>query len=329
MKHLTDELRYEISAYLKAGLSKPSIAFVLGVHKTTIYREIERNGYGRHRTYKPKEAQRRAEYRWNHRKLPRKLKGDMLNIVLELLTKEHYSPEQIVGYCNRKGIAMISHEAIYQWIWKDKKSGGSLYLYLRHRQKRYSRRGRKKMKRGCIQNRVDISQRPSIVNERSRFGDFEMDTIIGSSHSEHILTINERSTGMAWIRKMANASAKEALKQAVIALKPLADYGLVKTITSDNGAQFAYHQLIAKELKADFYFATPYHSWERGSNENLNGLIRQYIPKRAPFKNISTNDLSEIEDRLNNRPRKRYNFSTPYELFNCLTGKNQKVAFNI
>ncbi|PKP38475.1 MAG: IS30 family transposase [Bacteroidetes bacterium HGW-Bacteroidetes-14] len=329
MKHLTVERRYEISAYLRAGLSKPLIANLLGVNKTTIYREIERNGYGRYRTYKSKEAQRRAEYRWNHRKLPRKLKGEMLEKAKELLMEEHYSPEQIAGDCKKKGVAMVSHEAIYQWIWNDKKNGGYLFRYLRHQQRRYRKRGRKSKKRGAIQNRVDISQRPSIVDERTRFGDFEMDTIIGASHSEHILTINDRATGIVRIRKMLNASAAEALRQAVKALKPMSDNGLVKTITSDNGIQFAYHQEIAKELNADFFFATPYHSWERGSNENTNGLIRQYIPKGTSFKNITIADLEEIEAKLNNRPRKRYKFSTPNEMFNYLTGKNQKVAFTI
>lgn len=260
MKHLTLEQRYEIHAYLKAGFSKPLIASFLGVHKTTIYREIERNGYSRYRVYKLKEAQRRAEYRWNHRKLSRKLKGEMLDKAIELLTKEHYSPEQIVGDCKKKGVTMVSHEALYQWIWKDKKSGGDLFNYLRHQERRYRKRGTKNKKRGPIQNRVDISLRPAIVDERSRFGDFEMDTIIGASHSEHILTINERTSGKVWIRKMYNASAVEALRQAVKCLKPLADKELVKTITTDNGIQFAYHQQIAKELNIDYFFATPYHS---------------------------------------------------------------------
>lgn len=128
---------------------------------------------------------------------------------------------------------------------------------------------------------------------------------------------------------MYNASAAEALRQAVKCLKPLADKELVKTITTDNGIQFAYHQQIAKELNIDYFFATPYHSWERGSNENLNGLIRQYIPKRTSFKQITISDLEEIESKLNNRPRKRFKFSTPNEMFNLLTSEIPKVAFTI
>jgi IS30 family transposase len=156
-----------------------------------------------------------------------------------------------------------------------------------------------------------------------------MDTIVGSSHSEHILTINERATGKVWIRKMYNASASEALRQVGRALRPLAGKGLVKTITTDNGVQFSCHQQIARELNIDYYFATPYHSWERGSNENLNGLIRQYIPKKTSFKHITMSDLEEIESKLNSRPRKRFKFSTPDQMFNLLTGEIPKVAFNI
>lgn len=321
MKHLTQEQRYEIAAYLKAGYSKPDIAILLGVHKSTVYREIERNGYGRYRTYKPKEAQKRAEYRWGHRKFPRKLKDEMLELAHHLLVEEHYSPEQIVGYCNKHGYKMVSHETLYKWIWSDKKSGGTLFHYLRCRERRYRKRGSKSKKRGAIQDRKDISERPEIVDQRIRFGDFEMDTIVGASHSEHILTINERVTGKVWIRKLSGATAMETAKQAINALKELSVKGLVKTITSDNGIQFAKHKLIAECLNTAFYFATPYHSWERGSNENLNGLIRQYIPRGTSFKKLTQTDIHEIEDRLNNRPRKRLKFSTPNELFNLLTTK--------
>ena len=149
---------------------------MLGVHKITVYREIERNGYGRYRTYKAKEAQKRAEYRWGHRKFPRKLKDEMLELAHHLLVEEHYSPEQIVGYCNKYGYKMVSHETLYKWIWSDKKSGGTLFQCLRCRERRYRKRGSKSKKRGAIQDRKDISERPEIVDQRIRFGDFEMNT---------------------------------------------------------------------------------------------------------------------------------------------------------
>lgn len=319
MKHLTIEQRYALSAYLQAGFNQSEIAEKLHVHKSTISREIQRNGYSRYRKYKPRIAQYRAEYRWRNRKLPRRFKDDVRSFAQSLLEQD-YSPEQIVGYCRKEGITMVSHETIYRWIWWDKRHNGYLHTHLRHRGRRYAKRSYSKKRRGIIPNRIDIDERPLIVEKRERFGDFEIDTIIGASHSQHILTIVDRTSGYGMLRKLRKGTAEEAAKQIIDLLKDFARMGLVKTITSDNGSQFYSHQIVSEKLQAGFYFAKPYHSWERGSNENFNGLVRQYIPKSADFKNISETFLDEVEYLLNSRPRKRLNYDSPLERLNQLTG---------
>ena len=327
MKHLTEEQRYEIYGYLRAGFKKSKIAEMLGVHKSTITRELQRNGYGNSRQYIPGEAQKKAERRWRHRKLLRKHDKSMKTRVEYYLRKLQLSPEQIVGYCRRKGISIVSHETIYQWIWRDKKYGGDLYKHLRHKGRKYRRRGLQNNSRRHIPNAVDISERPAIVDERTRFGDFEVDTIVGNSQSQHILTITERSTGLLIMRKLNRPTAKETEDKMIEALSFLAQREHVKTITADNGIQFANHQAISKELRADFYFARPYHSWERATNENTNGLIRQYIPKSSDFNLLSEDDIRQIEDKLNKRPRKRLKFASPYEAAKNKIKIDLKVAF--
>jgi IS30 family transposase len=213
----------------------------------------------------------------------------------------------------------VSTESIYQHIWKDKKEKGNFYLSLRTTGKRYRKRGSKKDSRGVLSNRRLIEDRPKIVDLKQRFGDLEIDTIIGKNHKGAIVTINDRATGILRM-KIIKAKESELVKQAAIELlenwKPY-----LFTITSDNGKEFAMHQEIATVLEVDFYFANPYSPWERGANENLNGLIRQYIPKSTSFEEITIERIIEIQEKLNNRPRKRFNFETPNYMF------NQKVAF--
>ena len=326
MKHLTSDQRYEISAFLKAGLNKSQIAEQLHVHKSTISREIRRNGYSRYRVYKPKIAQARAEYRWLHRKLPRRFKEDVKETARKLLEKG-FSPEQIVGYCRKHGIKMVSHETLYQWIWWDKKHKGMLYKNLRQRGRRHTKRGNSRKRRGVIPNRVDISERPAIVAERNRFGDVEIDTIVGGIRGQHILTIVDRAAGIGLLRKLKQGTAEETADELIDMLKDFARIGILKTITADNGLQFAAHEKVADALNCDFYFARPYHSWERGSNENFNGLVRQYIPKGTNFDEITVEFLGQVEESLNNRPRRRYGFSTPLERFSELTGLSAEKFF--
>jgi len=234
------------------------------------------------------------------------------------------SPEQIVGRALLNGLEMVSHERIYQHIWEDKKKGGALYEHLRTKGKCYRKRGSLKDQRGIIPNRRHISDRPAVVEEKSRIGDLEIDTVIGKNHKGALVTINDRKTNMVKLRKVNSKQAQDVKKAT---LNALADWGFIKTITSDNGKEFAYHEQIAEALTIDFYFATPYHSWERGANENANGLIRQYIPKQTDFDAITEQYVQYVEDELNNRPRKKHGFLTPNEVLLKKINQTEKVAF--
>ena len=211
---------------------------------------------------------------------------------------------------------MVSHETIYRWIWEDKRKKGTLYKYLRRKGKKYNKRRNSHAGRGYIPNRVDIEERPAIVDLKERFGDLEIDTVIGSNHKGALVTINDRLTSKVWIRKLSGKDAAPLALKTIEALQPIKD--LIHTITADNGKEFAKHQEIAKELQISFYFYKPYHSWERGANENTNGFIRQYIPKGTDFSEITDEFGSRIENKLKNRPRKRLGNLTPNEKFNLL-----------
>jgi len=214
----------------------------------------------------------------------------------------------------------VSHETIYQYVWWDKAHGGDLYKHLRHRGRRHKKRGDSRKRRGTIPNRIDISERPKIVNRKTRVGDYEVDTIVGAARSQHILTLNDRKTGKLWLRKLANPTAFEAANKIIGILERLKEYDLVKTITADNGLQFADHERVSEETEVAFYFARPYHFWERGANENTNGLVRQYIPKGSDFSNITEEFLEEVEKKLNEHPRKRHGFLSPDAVFSKMTG---------
>ena len=329
MKHLSEGQRYEISALLRAHHTRTEIARIVGVHKSTITRELKRNSYMGTRNYYPEYAQRKADQRRRMRALNYKktIPRTVFETARRYIVEEQYSPEQVVGYCRLHGIRMCSHESLYKWIWMDKRRGGTLYMSLRRRGRKYAKRGAINNSRHHIPDAIDISQRPLIVDERCRFGDFEVDTIVGSTHKQHILTVVERKAGLLFMARLKRPTAQETADSLIRLLSPLARAGYVKTITSDNGKQFAGHQKVASNLGAEFYFARPYHSWERGTNENTNGLIRQYIPKKSNFDNYSDEDLLRIQTKLNSRPRKRLGYSTPNELFKSLTQIDESVAF--
>ena len=330
MKHLSEGQRYEISALVRAHLTKTEIAAIVGVHKSTITRELKRNSYLGTNSYYAAFAQRKAEQRRRicSRNFKRSTPRSVFETARELIVSEQYSPEQVVGHCRRHGIRMCSHETLYKWIWKDKRCGGDVYLSLRHRGKKYRKRGAVNNSRRHIPNAIDISERPVIVDRRSRFGDFEIDTIVGASSHQHILTVVERKAGLLFMARLRKPTAQEAADRLIEMLSPLAKQGYVKTITADNGLQFSQHERVSSALGAAMYFARPYHSWERGTNENTNGLIRQYLPKKTNFDNYSDRDLEEIQMRLNSRPRKRLGYSTPNEIFKTLTQIDDSVAFH-
>lgn len=323
MSHLTVEQRYTIAQMLQNGYQQKDIAKIIGKSKSVVSREIARNVDKRNGKYRFELAKRKHENRQKQKFKHTRFTEDIRFFVEELLWCK-YSPEQIVGKAKELSIEMVSHERIYKHIWDDKKRGGLLHEHLRTGGKRYRKRGSSRDKRGIISNRISIDNRPLIVEERKRIGDLEIDTIIGKNHKGAIVTINDRASGKLKMKKLKGKNASELAKIVTATLQEWKPY--LKTITSDNGKEFAEHKIISEALGINFYFAHPYHSWERGSNENLNGLIRQYIPKKTNFDELTDEYINFVENELNNRPRKRFNFETPNNIFNQL--KNQDaVAF--
>ena len=309
-KHLTLGQRYEIKAYLKCHKSQKFIAKQLGVSESTISRELGRNK-GKKGNYNPLKAQELAHIRKERFAVKRKFTPKIRAFVEEKIRQEQWSPQQIVGYCKKHNINMVSVERIYQHIREDKEKGGNLYQHLRHKLKH--RKRPVSGKHEVIKNRKSINLRPKIVETNEEFGHFEVDLIIGAEHKGAILTIVERKTKFLIMSKLSSKNAKNLSKLMIDALLPYRNY--VKTITSDNGLEFSEHQYISKKLSCDFYFANPYCSWERGLNENTNGLIRQYIPKGTYFEKVSHNKIKEIQYKLNNRPRLTLDFEEPKNLF--------------
>jgi IS30 family transposase len=308
---LTSTQRYEIGLMLAEGLTGSSIAENLGVNASTISRELNRNCDKRSSKYSPILAQSKTESRHQQKSKHIRFTPAIQGQVVELL-REDYSPEQVKGYLKSQGEDYVSPESIYKYVWQDKKQKGSLYKHLRSKGRRYRKRGALKDSRGRIINRIDIDKRPKVVELKHRLGDLEVDTIIGKNHKGAIVTINCRATGML---KMKRVDTKESRPVADAIIEELQEWKpFIKTITADNGKEFAEHQRIAEELGIDFYFAKPYHSWERGANENLNGLVRQYFPKGSDFSNIDHDYLKKIEEKLNRRPRKRYKFDSPQQV---------------
>jgi IS30 family transposase len=316
-KHLTEGQRYEICAYLQSGKSQKEIAEILGFNKSSISREISRNADGRNGRYNPDLAHRKYQKRIVSRAHYLKF-TDSLKLQVDILLKAGFSPEQISGYLKRKDMERVSHETIYLYVWLDKKHGNKeLYRSLRRRGRKYVRRGSKTNGRGFIRNRVDIEQRPAIVDEKLRFGDLEIDTVIGKNHKGALLTINDRVTGLVWIRLLSGKEAAPLTEATIKTLTPVKNF--IHTITADNGKEFSFHEKIALMLNIFVYFAKPYHSWERGANENTNGLIRQYFPKGSDFSNITNEQVIKVQHILNNRPRKRLGYMTPIEKLKQLT----------
>jgi IS30 family transposase len=324
MSQITQEQRYIIETLLNENYSKLEIAERLKKDVSTIYREIQRNSDKRNNKYRAVLAHRRCEERHSDKNKNQRFTHQVKDFV-EYWIKQEYSPEQIVGRAKEQGLNCVSHERIYQYIWKDKKQGGNLYLWLRSQGKIYRKRGASKDKRGQIVGRIDIDQRPKSVEERKTIGDLEIDLMIGAGHKGALLTINDRATGMARIRILKSKEATEVNQAIIDALQDWTPF--LKTITSDNGKEFAQHQKVSETLQVDYYFAKPYHSWERGSNENMNGLIRQYFPKGMNFQQITDIQVQNAEDKLNNRPRKRFGFKTPNEVFINSLNNNGQVAF--
>jgi IS30 family transposase len=305
---LTREQRYQIYALKKAGHSQPRVAELLGVHKSTISRELRRN-QGQ-RGYRPKQAHLLAQQR--HQQKPRTRIPPEAWDLIEARLRLDWSPEQISDWLQRFGSFTVSHERIYQFVLADKQDGGDLYRHLRCQKQRKKRYGTKD-RRGQLSGRTSIDERPAIVGQRARLGDWELDTIIGKGHKQALVSLTERKARLALIAKVERKTADQVATTIVRLLTPHAKK--VHTLTSDNGKEFARHKEIAEHLNADFYFAHPYASWERGTNENMNGLIRQYFPKQRDLSTVTDDEIQKAMDRLNNRPRTCLGYRTPNEVF--------------
>ncbi len=304
---LTQEQRYQIYALKKMGHNQTEIAQVLEVHKSTISRELRRNE-GR-RGYCPQQAHRLA--------LKRRLKAVPRITVetwagVERWLRREWSPEQISGRLKREQGICISHEWIYPYVLEDKRAGGNLYRHLRCQKKRRKRYGTYD-RRGQLLHGRSIEERPAIANRRKRLGDWDVDTLIGKRHKQAIVTLTERKSHFTLLGKVTHRTAQAVQNQIHRLLLPVADQ--VHTLTSDHGKEFAAHEQIAEMLHLKFYFAHPYAAWERGTNKNTNGLLRQYFPKKRDLRVVSSKQIEQAMHRLNLRPRKCLRFKTPFEVF--------------
>jgi transposase, IS30 family len=324
MKHyrqLAQEERYQIAALKDSGLSNAEIARRLSRSASTISRELMRNrgvkGYQAATAQRLSDKRRRTAYKADKR-IP-----ELIAWVTDRL-QDKWSPEQIAGSAKAAGFDVISHEWIYQLVLRDKAAGGKLAEHLRHRQRRYRRRYGVQDRRGKIPNRVGIDERPAVVDERSRYGDWEGDSIVGKG-SAALVTLLERKSGYVFIRKVARSTAALTC-EAMVSMLSLVDRR--QTVTLDNGSEFSHHEQVSAALDCQIYFARPYHSWERGANENVNGLIRQYFPKGTDFDGVADEQIQAVEQAINLRPRKRLGYKAPIEFIDQLIDFSGGCAVN-
>jgi IS30 family transposase len=310
--HVTHDERCQIYSLLQANNSMRSIGKQLGVHHSTIVREIKRNKG--QRGYRHQQASQMAQNRRiQASSVPHKMTPEMIQKITAMLEETQASPQQIAGRLYKAHGIRISPESIYRFLTADKKSGGTLYLHLRHRKKKYNKRFGKKAGRGCIPGRIDISERPKVVEKKQRFGDMELDTIVGKNHQGAIVSIVDRASKYTFLRLVSRGTADNVTQAIIEALKECTLHKLLYTLTFDNGKEFSGHLIIAQHTGAATYFATPYRAWERGLNEYTNGLVRQYFPKGTDFATITEEQLRHVEWILNNRPRTVLKYDTPKE----------------
>ena len=323
-QQLACEQRYQISASLKAGLKQIQIARELGVNKSTVSREIRRH-HGL-RGYRPKQANAMAAARRSMGRHARRITDADWSLV-ETCLQEKLSSEQISGRLKCGGALMISHEHIYRYVYRDKQAGGDLVTHLRGQKPYRTRYGSGDQRRGAIKNRVSIDERPSIVADKSRIGDWEGDTVIGKNQQGALVTLADRVSRytLAGLVKSNHANGVTAVIQSLF--EPYHDR--CHTITFDNGKEFAGHETIAAYLDAAIFFAHPYHSWERGLNENTNGLLRQYFPKDTNLLNVSPEQVTFAINQMNHRPRKCLDWKTPHEVFFGQPSTWAKPALNV
>lgn len=310
-RQLTLEDRCAISALRKQGYSPAEIARALGRHRSTITREVTRNSR-QDGAYRAPHANELTRWRRSWSRRNAQFTEDHWEVVLPFL-REWWSPKQIAGRLEQLGLLSISHETIYKYVWNDRRNGGSLYQCFRQRSKRLRKRYGRYDSRGRLAGKAHISERPPGAENRSRLGHFEADTVIGAGDKHCILTLVDRKSRYVLIGKMRSRTAAE-LNRAMLLLIRTAPVR-VRTITVDNGTEFHSYKEVERETGVRFYFATPHHSWERGTSENTNGLIRQYLPKKSSMRHVNQAACERIATSLNDRPRERHNFLTPAEIY--------------
>lgn len=307
---LTSGERYELRALRRQGCTKAEIARAMGRHRSTIGRELARNSRA-DTGYRPYTADEMTRARRRRSRRNRRFTGTDWDLVVARLEKQ-WSPEQISGRLRRKGKLRISHETIYRYVWHDKKRGGVLYRHLRQAGKKRRKRYGRYDSRGRLAGKRHISERPAGAENRSRIGHWEADTMVGPG-KPCVLTLVERKIGLVLVAKLRARTVAE-LNRAAVRLIQNAPVP-VRTVTADNGTEFHGYKDIEAATGAKFFFATPHHSWERGTSENTNGLVRQYLPKRRSMAQVSQNHCSRIAQQLNDRPRKRLDYLTPAECY--------------
>ncbi len=311
-RQITQEERYRISALRQAGYLPAEIARRIGRHRSSVSRELWRNCSPWDGGYRPSKAQEQANGRRSRSRRNRRFHGTDWRRV-EGMLRQDWSPEQISGWLGKEGELAMSHETIYRYVWRDRAEGGDLHRHLRcaskQRRKRYGRYD----SRGRLSGKRPIAERPAAVERRQAVGHWEIDTVMGVGNTHCVVTLVERATGETLIGKLRERTAAELNRRTIALIRK--HPGKFLTITADNGTEFHSYREIERATGVKFYFATPHHAWERRTNENINGLIRQYLPKRSTMAQVSQRDCNRIAKKLNTRPRKRYGYDTPEERF--------------
>lgn len=309
---LTHEERYSITTLLRHGSTQAEVARELGRSRSTISRELRRNVTHHDGRYRAEKAQQYSVAR-RRRERRRSWFSTEQMAQVEVLLKKKWSPEQVSWALKERGVCSISHETIYRHVLRNKKAGGTLYTHMRIMSKKVRKRYACKDSRGVLAGKRHITERPIEAERRLQVGHWEGDTVIGRDKHACVLTLVDRLSGFAVIKKLTARTAAQATQAAAQAFSEHA--GKVSTITFDNGTEFHSYAQLERDFPVTCYFATPYHSWERGSNENLNGLIRQYLPRGTCLKRLTQKECDYIANELNTRPRKRHGFKTPLEIY--------------
>jgi IS30 family transposase len=312
-RQLTTEERYQIAALRQQGLASSEIAAALGRHRSTIDREVKRNATPYDGAYRPNMAVEMTNGRRRRARRNRRY-GPAHFAPVESLLRQHWSPQQIVGRRRREGIPVMSHETIYLHIWNDKENGGSLWLHLRGARKQRRKRYGRKDSRGRLAGKRMIAERPAVVDRRARFGDWEIDTVHGRG-KPCVVTVVERKSGYLHVGPLPRATVEHTNARTIQLLS--SEPHPVRTLTSDNGVEFHGYRELEQALGVTMYFATPHHAWERGTNENTNGLLRQYLPKGTSLAGLTQSECHDLAATLNHRPRRRLGFLTPHEVYHA------------